>query len=171
MKLAVVGILLLAGLVGCSSSGEADVVLETDKSPLTEAEKMNIEGALGDIRDLALVGRVSGPQGESTLVTFGQGGYDSCYAVVEEWGYSSGCGDLEAPEGSVIVGQSSDAGHLGLIVDTAQDGITSVRVTTGTGESYEVAPLADLSFIAFDDTQSGFDLALIAGDKIVHQEG
>lgn len=152
-------------------SGQADVVLETDMSPFTDAERLNIEGALGDIRDLELVGRVSGPHGDSTLVTFGNGEYDSCYAVIESWGYTSGCGALEPPRGSVVVGQSSDAGQIGLIVDTSQDGITSLRVTTGTGESYEVAPLTDLSFIAFDDTQSGFKLSLIAGDEIIHQEG
>jgi len=158
-------------LVGCWSSAQADVILETDTIPLTDTEQMNIEGAMGDIRQLELVGRVSGPQGESTLVTFGQGEYDSCYAVVEDWGYSSGCGAMEAPEGSVVVGQSSDAGHIGLIIDTSHAGITAIRVTTGTGESYEVAPLADLSFIAFEDTQSGFKLSLIAGDEIIHQEG
>jgi hypothetical protein len=78
---------------------------------------------------------------------------------------------MEAPEGSVVVGQSSDAGHIGLIIDTSHAGITAIRVSTGTGESYEVAPLADLSFIAFEDTQSGFKLSLIAGDEIIHQEG
>lgn len=91
--------------------------------------------------------------------------------MVEDWGYSSGCGSLEAPVGSVVVGQSSDAGDVGLIIDTSQGGITSIRVTTGTGESYEVAPLAELSFIAFEDTQSGFTLSLIAGGDTVHQEG
>lgn len=164
--------LLLVGLVGCStSSGEADVVLETSQSPLTDSERLNIEGALGDARQLELVGRVLGPQGESILVTFGQGGYDSCYAVFEGSGYSSGCGSLEPPGGSVIVGQSYNEGYIGLIVDTSQEAITSVRVTTGTGESYEVPPLSQLSFVAFEDTQSGFDLSLIAGDEIVHQEG
>jgi len=52
--------------------------------------------------------------------------------------------------------------------DTSQEGITSVRVTTGTGETYEVAPLSHFSFITFQDTQSGFEFSLIAGVEIVH---
>ena len=170
MKILVPVAALLVSLVACSSSGVADVVLDTDTSPLTDTERLNLNGALGDISDLELVGRVIGPQGESTLVTFGNSEYDTCYAVIETSGYSSGC-PVETPVGSVIVGQSSDAGWIGLIIDTSQDGITLVRVTTGTGESYEVAPLADLSFIAFEDTQSGFALSLIAEDEIVHQQG
>lgn len=165
-----VAALLLITLVGCSSSGQAEVVLETDTSPLTDTEVLNINGALGDIRELELVGRVSGPEGEWTLVTFGNSEYDSCYGIVKPRGYASGC-PLETPNGSVVLGQSSDAGNIGLVVDTSQEGITTIRVTTGTGESYEVASLSDLSFIAFEDTQSGFELSLIAGDEIVHQEG
>lgn len=57
---------------------------------------------------------------------------------------SSGCGSLEAPTGSVLVGQSYNDGYTGLIVDTSQEDITSVRVTTGTGETYEVAPLSQV---------------------------
>ena len=126
---------------------------------------------LGNAQDLELVGRVISPKGESILVTFAQGGYQSCYAVFEGSGYSSSCGSLDPPFGSVVVGYSSSGGYTGVIVDTSQDGITAVRITTGTGETYEVAPLSDLSCISFQATQSGYELYLIAGDEIVHQEG
>lgn len=82
-RLVLASALLLTALAGCTSPGEADVVLETDRSPLTDSERLNIEGTLGDARNLELVGRVLGSRGESILMTFGQGQYDSCYAVFE----------------------------------------------------------------------------------------
>ena len=170
-RLVLASALLLSALAGCTSPGRADVVLETDRSPLTDSDRLNIERTLGDTRNFELLGRVLGPQGESILVTFGQGEFDSCYAVFEGPGYSAGCGSLEPPTGSVLVGQSYNEEYIGLIVDTSQQGITSVRITTGTGETYEVAPLSQRSFIIFQDTESGFELSLIAGDEIVHQEG
>jgi len=161
----------LVTLAGCASLAKADFVLETSRSPVTDAEGVNIESMLGNARDLELVGRVTSPKGESILVTFAQGGYQNCYAVFEGSGYSSGCGSLEPPIGSVVLGISLNGGNIGVVVDTSQAGITAVRVTTGTGETYEVAPLGQLSFITFEDTQSGFELSLIAGDEVIHQEG
>ncbi|MGB7859665.1 MAG: hypothetical protein WBM90_04145 [Acidimicrobiia bacterium] len=171
MKLKLAAPLLgLILMVGCTS-GSADVVLEIDQSPLDNAQLANIEGALENPRDLEFLGRVIGPQGESFLVTYGQGQYDECYAVFEGSGYSTGCGSLEPPIGGVVVGQTGDNHYTGLVVDTSTDGITAVRVAVNGGQTYEVAPLGALSYITFEAAEAGFILSLIAGDEVIYQNG
>lgn len=55
-NIALLAAFLLSTLVGCSSSGQADVVLETDTSPLTDTERLNINAAFGEVHELELVG-------------------------------------------------------------------------------------------------------------------
>lgn len=157
-------------MVACTG-GSADVVLEVDQSPLTGAELTNIEGSLDNARDLQLVGKIVGPDGESIVVTYGQGQYDECYAVFEGSGFSSGCGSLEPPIGGVVVGQTGDNHYTGLVVDTSTDDITAVRVAVNGGQTYEVAPLGALSYITFEAAEAGFILSLIAGDEVIYQNG
>ena len=155
-------LLVTALLVGCSESGNADVVLEVDRTPLSELERQRLEGSLGGARNLELVGRVLGSNGESILVTFGQGEYDTCYAVFEGTGYSAGCGSLVSPPESVILGNSYNNGHVGLIIDSSGEGITTVRVAMDTGETYEVPAISSMSYITFEQPETGYTLTLLA---------
>ena len=165
----IVAVAVALAVVACSSQ-RAAVLMTVDTSPPTVSERTNIEGVLTGSRNLDFLGAVSGPHGKAIVVRYGDGIYDACYAVFGESGYSNGCGSMEPPSDSLIVATVSDGAYTGLLVETDDD-VTTIRVTTGTGETYEVPRLSDLSYIAFVDDLAGYTLSVLVGDKAVHTEG
>ncbi len=82
----------------------------------------------------------------------------------------SACGSHAVSPDSRIVATTGNPEFLTVIVDTSEQGITSIRVATPEQNIYEVAPLGNLSAITIKDPAAGYTLTLVSGEKLVHQE-